>query len=589
VLILTAAFLAPALAARGADYNEFVAGEISPIPAAPTPFALTLGANLLVASASSSDFDLLQIQIPTDAQLHSIIIESHEGPIRLFTGIEAGPVWTAGVGFNVDPAGLLGWVEFPVNPNAAHTGVDILADIAAAPGAIGFTPPLASGTYSMLFQTPSSAVPFALTFNVSSTSLPGDFNNDQQVNSADLTRWRQSFGVNANADGDFDLDSDGADLLIWQRNVGADALNALTAVPEPRAAMLAAAALMFIVASRRVSSLPRREGQGEEFTKPVALRMPRRRRGLSLVELLVVIAIIAALIALLLPAVQAAHEAARKTTCGNNLKQIALALHNHVAARKEFPAGYVSDVKHNGDDLGPGWAWGTRLLPSMELAALHNRIDYDEKVESLLSTPVRMTSLAQFICPSDAEFEPVIDVRLSIFFKPKCQIAAASYVASAGTVRPTCMLCRDNFDGVFGRNRATRPEEITDGLSHTLAVGERAHQWSSAAMWGVVAGSRLFDNQHEGQFAGGPGYVLGTTFKDGFNICTTEDTDRNATTSYAESFGSVHPGGAFFALCDGSVQFIRDDADPGVMNALATRAEVAKEGRVDPIIHQSPF
>lgn len=315
----------------------------------------------------------------------------------------------------------------------------------------------------------------------------------------------------------------------------------------------------------------------------------QRRRALSLVELLVVIAIVGLLIALVVPAVQSAREASRRQACGNNLKQIGLALHNHLAAHKQFPAGYVSGVKHNGDDAGPGWAWGTHLLPYLEQAELHRRIDYDEQVESLLSTPVRMQSLPLFICPSDADFEPVIDVRLSIFFKPKCQIAAASYVASAGTVRPTCMLCRDNFDGVFGRNRATRPEELTDGLSNTLAIGERAYQWSSAAMWGVVAGSRLFDHQNEGQFAGGPGYVLGTTFKDGFNICLTEDTDRNATTSYAESFGSVHPGGAYFAFCDGSVRFVFDDADPAVMNALATRDGVAKEGRVDPIIHQSPF
>jgi hypothetical protein len=250
---------------RGATYNEFVAGEISANPAAPTPFALGLGANLLVAQASSTDFDLLRIQIPTNARLNSIIIESHEGPIRLFTGIEAGPTWNAGVGVNsVDPEGLLGWVEFPVDTEGNHTGVDILADIAAAPGAIGFTPPLASGTYSMLFQTVSSAVPFALTFNVGSTELAGDFNDDDRVDGADLARWQQSFGASAGADGDFDLDSDGADFLIWQRNVGAGTLNASAVVPEPRAALLAAAALLLIVASRRFL------GRSRQLRKPGA-------------------------------------------------------------------------------------------------------------------------------------------------------------------------------------------------------------------------------------------------------------------------------------------------------------------------------
>lgn len=252
-----AASIAAAPLVRAATYNEFVQGELSANPAAPTPFALALGGNLLVASASSSDYDLLRISIPSGARLNSIIIESHDGPIRIFTGIEAGPTWNAGVGFDVDPAGLLGWAEFPVDVEGNHTGVDILADIAAAPGAIGFTPPLASGTYSMLFQTPSSAVPFALTFNVSSTAQPGDFNNDTKVDGADLLRWRQSFGVNANADGDFDGDSDGADFLIWQRNVAHGTLN-VAPVPEPRAAVLAIAALILTAVQRYQRAKPPR-------------------------------------------------------------------------------------------------------------------------------------------------------------------------------------------------------------------------------------------------------------------------------------------------------------------------------------------
>ena len=86
-----------------------------------------------------------------------------------------------------------------------------------------------------------------------------------------------------------------------------------------------------------------------------------------------------------------------------------------------------------------------------------------------------------------------------------------------------------------------------------------------------------------------PGFVLGTTFKDGFNICLTDGMDRNATISYAESFGSDHPGGSHFAFCDGGVRFVFDSVDPAVMNALATRASLAKEGKADPVIHQSPF
>ena len=309
--------------------------------------------------------------------------------------------------------------------------------------------------------------------------------------------------------------------------------------------------------------------------------------GISLVELLVVIAIIGALVALLFPAVQASREAARKRVCGDNLRQIGLGLHAHVASFSKYPAGYISGLKANGDDAGPGWAWGSRLLPFVEQRALYDRVDFKKKIESPDSEAIRMQSLPLFICPSDGEFEPVIDIRLHASFKPTCQMAAASYVGSAGTVRATCSLCRDKFDGVFGRNRAVRPKELLDGASNTLAVGERAYQWASAVMWGVVPGSRLFDHQRPDRYAGGPAHVLGTTFKDGFNI---DEDDSHAVETYAESFGSVHPGGCHFAFCDGGVRFVYDSIDPGVFNSLATRDGVAQAGNlVDPIIHESPF
>ena len=319
-------------------------------------------------------------------------------------------------------------------------------------------------------------------------------------------------------------------------------------------------------------------------------RLPHKKQfGFTLVELLVVISIIGALVGLLIPAVQASRESARKTVCGNNLKQLGLALQSHVAAHKTYPAGYVSKLKPNGDDAGPGWAWGVRLLAHLEQTALFSQVDFNKQVEAPESAAVRMQSLPIFICPSDVEFESIIDIRRHAMFKPTCQMAAASYVGSTGTVRPTCILCRDNFDGVFGRNRTIGPQDLLDGSSNTLAVGERATQWASAVMWGVVPGARLFDHQRPDQYAGGPAFVLGTTFKDGFNICETQDNDHYTAESYAESFGSMHPGGCHFMFCDGGARFVFDTADPAVMNALATRDTAAKEGKVDPIIHQSPF
>jgi prepilin-type N-terminal cleavage/methylation domain-containing protein/prepilin-type processing-associated H-X9-DG protein len=319
-------------------------------------------------------------------------------------------------------------------------------------------------------------------------------------------------------------------------------------------------------------------------------RFARRSRGFTLIELLVVIAIIGLLIGLLLPAVQAAREAARRTDCRNNLHQIGMALHNHIAAKKSLPAGYTSTVLLDGEDGGPGWSWGAQLLPFMEQSPLFKLVNTQVPIEGVAAAAVRMKQVPNFICPSDSELEPIVDIPMIGSNEIKCQMAAASYVGSAGTVRPTCKFCRDRFDGVFGRNKPIEPRELEDGLSQTLAVGERAYFWSSATVWGVVPRSKVVDHQQPGRYAAGPAYVLGTTFKDGFNIEELPMDDHNTMGTYAESFGSLHPGGCHFAFCDGSVQFVYDTIDPRVFNALATRDGVAHGGNlVDPIIHDSPF
>ena len=101
----------------------------------------------------------------------------------------------------------------------------------------------------------------------------------------------------------------------------------------------------------------------------------RQRHGFTLIELLVVIAIIAVLIALLLPAVQQAREAARRTQCRNNLKQIGLAIHNYLDIHDRFPPGHYWS-SNTADSGGTGWLWGTHLLPQMDQAPLYNTIDF---------------------------------------------------------------------------------------------------------------------------------------------------------------------------------------------------------------------
>lgn len=312
------------------------------------------------------------------------------------------------------------------------------------------------------------------------------------------------------------------------------------------------------------------------------------RRAFTLVELLVVLAIVGLLVALLLPAVQMARESARKSQCGNNLKQIGLALHGHLDQHKRLPAGYTSGELPDGDDAGPGWSWAARLMPFIEQQALHDQIVFEAPVESVLMEDVRLASVESFVCPSDGLFVPIVDIPEKLTHRVICPMAGASYVGSAGTVRVTCKVCRDRFDGVFGRNRPIGLREITDGLSKTIAVGERSGFWSNPALWGVVPKSIILDHQQEGKYAAGPGYVLGTTFKDGFNI-ESIPLDINEELTFAESYGSQHPGGSHFTFCDGGVRFVWKDTEAGIMNTISTRGGMLKDGRDDPVVHASPF
>src|SRR5881397_178008 len=109
------------------------------------------------------------------------------------------------------------------------------------------------------------------------------------------------------------------------------------------------------------------------------MRLPSRR-GFTLIELLVVIAIIAVLIALLLPAVQAAREAARRAQCVNNLKQIALAMHNYHDVNLSFPPeSMVNDIKGPNGWGGPWWSWAAKILPQIEMAPLFNAINFSDR------------------------------------------------------------------------------------------------------------------------------------------------------------------------------------------------------------------
>jgi len=191
----------------------------------------------------------------------------------------------------------------------------------------------------------------------------------------------------------------------------------------------------------------------------------KQRVGFTLVELLVVIAIIGVLVALLLPAVQAAREAARRMTCGNNLKQLGLAVHNYHDTFDKFPFGVGRDFQFpNGQ---PSWntnmlTWMVRVLPYMENKKLHNKVDYTiHPGNGGPNREVRATFMASHHCPSDK-----VDFRVTQSYAP------TNYVACVGWRQDTIWNPADRRRGIFGINNRISINGIKDGSSTTLMLSE---------------------------------------------------------------------------------------------------------------------
>jgi prepilin-type N-terminal cleavage/methylation domain-containing protein len=303
-------------------------------------------------------------------------------------------------------------------------------------------------------------------------------------------------------------------------------------------------------------------------------RRPHEPNGFTLVELLVVIAIIGTLVGLLLPAVQAARESARMSSCTNNLKQLALGLHNHHDAMGTLP-GAVFTSKSN---EGQRWSWGVSLLPYVENQALFNTLKprsngvwnasrnyLGATVKAAMETP-----LSFFVCPSGKVTQN--DPYTQVFYDAATGLGKAglsNYAANRGFLRiggNTSVMAREN--GPFHGDQPAKFKEITDGLSKTLLLGEMSGVASPA--------SGKKDADVPGNWCCSenlPHHLRGQTRSVGFKI--------NDPTTPDYSFSSSHAGVCLFAMADGAVRTLNENINSdrqGVSESLWSGTPASVDG-----------
>jgi prepilin-type processing-associated H-X9-DG protein len=304
--------------------------------------------------------------------------------------------------------------------------------------------------------------------------------------------------------------------------------------------------------------------------------IPKQQRpGLTLIETVIVIGTLAILIALLLPAVQAAREAARRSCCALNLRQIALATSSYADVWGALPQGvqFTFDFSTASQHVA--------ILPLLDQSLLFNSVNFDWVIWSPANTSVMGTRVNVYQCPSDPLASLNDIYRGDLFFEPghdffyygPFEVAYTSYAGNAGTwfqnSRDPARLAQCN--GLFYRESATRLAEISDGMSNTIVYAESAVSLLTDDTERIVEGS---------QWAGG--WYGSTTFTSFYPLNPQGKVDDEYGDGLCRAFvgaaSSMHPGGANVAFADGSVKFIKDTIDSWEMEpSTATPRGVTRD------------
>jgi len=370
---------------------------------------------------------------------------------------------------------------------------------------------------------------------------------------------------------------------------GSDVLIVYAAVPEPASLGLAGIGVAVVVAARAARRRRRQAGGS------------RRPRGFTLVELLVVIAIIGMLLGLLLPAIQSSRESARRATCLNKLRQLAVACVAFVDQNGTFPPGGVVRLSSALTDLqrcqlvassgtAGGAPWSVFILPFMEGQTRYDAYDLNGGfARSFTDTASGVTNRSRqfqfntnFVCPSDPNTASGPHGNTNYF---GCQGGGPD--PSAPALRAcAAVVATDRFlfqNGIFHANSRVTPGHVTDGVSNVVLLGETRYApliqedpdppgigWDSALRWypngdysmhlGLCATNRGINSS--------PVDPASTRFWYGPDLVST--------------FGSRHPGGAGFAMADGSTHFLAESIDLALYRALGQRKSNVTKGNFTP-------